>query len=110
MEKNENIKTYIENILNSVYSNELIQKNLFDLKIIEEDGTEYDSAVITLDKLKYVQLVTKIETFIKVLDILKLDDNVVCSDAFLEDADDFIQRVKLAIENSIKNDEQTDII
>jgi hypothetical protein len=102
------LKEYIEDILNSKYSNDIIQNEKFQLQIVDFiDDKEYvtDTNVISLDKLKYIQLVTKLETFIKIFDILQKDNNVVCCDEIINDFNSFKDRIIQKIEEGLDKEE-----
>ena len=101
------LKKYLEEIINSDMSNRLIQKEKFELSLIDYiDDKEYvtEANVVTLDKLKTIQLVTKLETLIKVFDILKNDNNVVFCDEILDEFNGFKDKILPKIEDVIKSD------
>lgn len=108
------LKKYLEQILDSDLSNRLIQKEKFELSLIDYvDDKEYvtEANVVTLEKLKTIQLVTKLETLIKIFEILKDDLNVVFCDEMIEEYKGFKDKILPKIEEVIKSDEgSNDII
>lgn len=114
MEKVEkSLSNYIESVLNSEYSNEHIQNEGFVIKLIDViDGKEFqtDTKVVPMDKLKYIQMVTKLETMIKVFDLVINDNNIVCCDEFIEDFKSFKDRIIAKLETSLDNEDEIPLV
>lgn len=105
------LKTYLEDIINSDLSNKLIQKEQFGLTltdVIDEQEFTTETNVITLDKLKTIQLVTKLETMIKIFEIMKTDNNVVFCDDVINEFDIFKNKV-IPLINSVIEKEDTEL-
>lgn len=102
--KNGVFKEYVKGVLKNEYAKDILEATTVNIQMLEDNEVVN---VIPTNKLDYLLLVTKLEALLNIIDVIHADDNVVFSDDFKNESENFKDKVTQAIIKSVVDAKET---